>query len=119
MSLKNGMYFSCSLEAFAERIVPPVCIYEDTTRTPESKPLTPIAASFPASEAFDAINEALKADDAARKSALKTANAVFAFTLKNKGGETESWHIDLKEKGTVGKGLGEKPTGTFPSHLRR
>lgn len=70
-------------------------------------------ANFPASEAFDAINDALKADDAARKSALKTANAVFAFTLKNKAGETESWHIDLKNEGTVGKGLGEKPTGTF------
>jgi hypothetical protein len=36
---------------------------------------------------------------------------VFAFTLKNKAGETESWHIDLKNKGEVGKGLGDKPTG--------
>ena len=119
MSLKNGMCLRCSLEASAERIVSRVCDDEDRTITLESKPLTPIIASFPASEAFDAINEALKADDAARKSALKTANAVFAFTLKNKAGETESWHIDLKEKGTVGKGLGEKPTGTFPSHLQR
>ena len=118
MSLKNGMCLSCSLEVSAERIVSRICAYEDT-RTLKSKPLIPITASFPASEAFDAINEALKADDAARKSALKTANAVFAFTLKNKAGETESWHIDLKEKGTVGKGLGEKPTGTSPSRLQR
>lgn len=36
---------------------------------------------------------------------------MFAFTLKNKAGETESWHIDLKEKGTVSAGLGTKPTG--------
>jgi hypothetical protein len=36
---------------------------------------------------------------------------VFAFTLKNKEGKTESWHIDLKEKGAVAKGAGEKPTG--------
>jgi hypothetical protein len=41
---------------------------------------------------------------------------VFAFTLKNKAGETESWHIDLKNKGEVGKGLGDKPTGTPPPH---
>lgn len=114
MSLKNGMCLSCSLEAC--RAFAPMKTGREQLK---SKPLTQITASFPASEAFDAINEALKADDAARKSALKTANAVFAFTLKNKAGETESWHIDLKEKGTVGKGLGEKPTGTFPSHLHR
>lgn len=39
---------------------------------------------------------------------------MFAFTLKNKAGETESWHIDLKNKGEVGKGLGDKPTGETP-----
>jgi hypothetical protein len=42
---------------------------------------------------------------------------VFAFTLKNKEGETESWHIDLKEKGQAGKGLGTKPTGKSNSHV--
>jgi len=41
---------------------------------------------------------------------------VFAFTLKNKAGETDSWNIDLKNKGEVGKGLGDKPTGTFDRH---
>ncbi|OTA70109.1 sterol-binding-like protein [Hypoxylon sp. EC38] len=68
---------------------------------------------FPSSAAFDAINEALNASDADRKDAIKQGNAIFAFTLKNKAGETESWHIDLKEKGTVGSGLGTKPTVTL------
>ncbi|TVY84523.1 Fatty acid-binding protein [Lachnellula suecica] len=69
--------------------------------------------AFPASEAFEAINSALTSSDAERKDAIKKGNAVFAFTLKNKAGETESWHIDLKEKGEVGKGLGTKPTVTL------
>ena len=47
------------------------------------------------------------------KDAVSQANAVFAFTLKNQAGETESWHIDLKEKGAVGKGLGNKPSGMY------
>jgi hypothetical protein len=75
------------------------------------------SAAFPSSEAFDAINSALAASDADRQDAVKQGNAVFAFTLKNKAGETESWHIDLKNKGEVGKGLGEKPTGTSPPHM--
>jgi hypothetical protein len=44
---------------------------------------------------------------------MKQGNAIFSFTLKNAAGETESWTIDLKEKGEVVKGLAEKPTGTF------
>jgi hypothetical protein len=68
---------------------------------------------FPSSAAFDAINSMLKSGEAERKDALKQGNAVFAFTLKNGAGETENWHIDLREKGEVGKGLGSKPTGTF------
>ena len=67
--------------------------------------------AFPSSEAFDVINSALQSSDDERKTAIKQGNAVFAFTLKNKAGETESWHIDLKTKGEVGKGLGDKPTG--------
>jgi hypothetical protein len=70
--------------------------------------------AFPSSEAFETINAALQASDAERKDAIKQGNAVFAFTLKNKAGETESWHIDLKNKGEVGKGLGDKPTGMPP-----
>lgn len=53
----------------------------------------------------------MSASDADRKDAIKQGNAVFAFTLKNKAGETADWHIDLKQSGTVGTGLGEKPTG--------
>jgi len=68
-------------------------------------------AAFPASGAFDQINDALSASEADRKDAVKQAQAIFAFTLKNKAGETESWHLDLKNKGVVAKGLGEKPTG--------
>ncbi|KAI0601328.1 SCP2 sterol-binding domain-containing protein [Biscogniauxia sp. FL1348] len=68
---------------------------------------------FPSSEAFDLINSALSSSEADRKDAIKQGNAVFAFNLKNKAGETESWHIDLKEKGTVGTGLGDKPTVTL------
>jgi hypothetical protein len=56
----------------------------------------------------------LSGSDAERKDAIKQANGVFAFTLKNKAGETESWHVDLKESGRVGTGVG-KPTGVFLS----
>ncbi|POR31434.1 Fatty acid-binding protein [Tolypocladium paradoxum] len=68
---------------------------------------------FPSSAAFDAISEALAGSDEARKDAIKQANAVFAFTLKNKAGETESWHIDLKDSGKVATGAGAKPTVTL------
>ncbi|KND89617.1 Fatty acid-binding protein [Tolypocladium ophioglossoides CBS 100239] len=68
---------------------------------------------FPSSAAFDAISEALTSSDDARKDAIKQAGAVFAFTLKNKAGETESWHIDLKESGKVATGTGAKPTVTL------
>ncbi|KAI0431118.1 SCP2 sterol-binding domain-containing protein [Xylaria sp. FL1042] len=68
---------------------------------------------FPASAAFDAIHSTLSSNDAERKDAIKQGNGVFAFTLKNKAGETESWHIDLKEKGAVGNGIGNKPNVTL------
>ncbi|KAG6099637.1 hypothetical protein E4U31_004319 [Claviceps sp. LM219 group G6] len=67
---------------------------------------------FPSSSAFDAIDSVMSGSDSERKAAIKQANGVFAFTIKNKAGETESWHIDLKESGRVGKGLG-KPTVTL------
>ncbi|KAI1816335.1 SCP2 sterol-binding domain-containing protein [Poronia punctata] len=67
---------------------------------------------FPSSAAFDAISAALSSE-ADRKDAIKQGNGVYAFTLKNKAGETESWHIDLKEKGEVNTGLGTKPTVTL------
>ncbi|KAJ4306230.1 hypothetical protein N0V88_001028 [Collariella sp. IMI 366227] len=69
--------------------------------------------AFPSSVAFEQINSALNASEADRKDAMKQGNAVFAFTLKNAAGETDSWNIDLKNKGVVSKGLGEKPTVTL------
>ncbi|KAF2155280.1 sterol-binding-like protein [Myriangium duriaei CBS 260.36] len=60
--------------------------------------------AFPSSAAFDLINSALSSSDAERKDAIKKGGAIFAFTLKNGSGETDSWFIDLKETGTVGKG---------------
>ncbi|KAL3960804.1 hypothetical protein ACCO45_005921 [Purpureocillium lilacinum] len=71
-------------------------------------------ANVPSSVAFDAIASALDSSPEDRKDAIKQGNAVFAFTLKNKAGETESWHIDLKESGKVATGTGAKPTGTHP-----
>lgn len=93
MSLKNGK---------RERGSPPRAGTITDTRISADK--------FPSSAAFDAINDALSSEED-KKDAIKQGNAVFAFTLKNAAGETESWHIDLKNKGTVGKGLGEKPNG--------
>ncbi|KAE8324651.1 SCP2 sterol-binding domain-containing protein [Aspergillus sergii] len=61
--------------------------------------------AFPSSAAFDAINAALQSDAAERKEAVDKAKAIVAFTLKNEKGQEESWHLDLKEKGEVGKGL--------------
>ena len=60
--------------------------------------------AFPSSAAFDLISSSLSGSEAERKDAIKKGGAVFAFTLKNKAGATESWYIDLKEKGEVGKG---------------
>ncbi|KAF2718718.1 sterol-binding-like protein [Polychaeton citri CBS 116435] len=59
--------------------------------------------AFPSSAAFDLLSSAL-ADDAERKDAIKKGGAIFAFTLKNGAGDTQSWYIDLKETGAVGKG---------------
>ncbi|KAK0385028.1 hypothetical protein NLU13_7506 [Sarocladium strictum] len=67
---------------------------------------------FPSSWAFDTINSALQGEQE-RKDAIKQGKAIFGFTLKNAQGETASWHIDLKETGTCGKGLSDKPTVTL------
>ena len=40
---------------------------------------------------------------------MTQGGAIFAFTLKNKKGEAESWHIDLRTTGQVAKG--EAPAG--------
>jgi hypothetical protein len=70
---------------------------------------------FPSSWAFDTISSALQGEQE-RKDAIKQGKAIFGFTLKNPEGETASWHIDLKNTGTVGKGLSDKPTGEFSSY---
>lgn len=79
--------------------------------------LTITIASFPSSAAFDAISSALSSSDAERKDAVKKGGAVFAFTLKNGDGQQESWYIDLKETGTVGKG--DAPEGKKANGKRR
>ncbi|PWY64863.1 lipid transfer protein [Aspergillus eucalypticola CBS 122712] len=60
--------------------------------------------AFPSSAAFDAINSTLQADAAERKEAINKAKAVVAFNIKNDKGQEESWYLDLKDKGVVGKG---------------
>lgn len=60
--------------------------------------------AFPSSGAFDVINATLQADAAERKDAVEKAKAIVAFTIKNADGKEESWYLDLKEKGEVGKG---------------
>lgn len=70
--------------------------------------------AHPSSAAFDAISQSLSTDEAGRKDAIKKGNAIFAFTLKNDAGAEESWYIDLKKTGTVGKGAPpEKATVTL------
>jgi putative sterol carrier protein len=72
--------------------------------------------AFPSSAAFDAISSVLSTESD-RKAAIKqTGGAIFAFTLKNPAGETDSWYLDLKDSGTVGKGVapeGKKATTTL------
>ncbi|KAI9891979.1 MAG: hypothetical protein M1814_002174 [Vezdaea aestivalis] len=67
---------------------------------------------FPSSAAFDAISSALS-NEADRKDAIKKAGAVFGITLKNSDDVEESWHIDLKKEGVVGKGV--SPQGVKPN----
>lgn len=71
--------------------------------------------SFPASAAFDEISRSLSSPSD-KQDAIKKGGAIFAFTLKNTSGATDSWYIDLKETGTVGKGVapeGKKPAVTL------
>lgn len=66
---------------------------------------------FPSSAFFEIMNSALTSSEADKKQAIEMGKGVYAFTLKNPAGETDSWHIDLRNKGEVGKGLGDKPDG--------
>lgn len=99
MSLKNGQ----SANFYATIAYP-------KRRQGKTCQLTLSPDKFPASVAFDTINAALDSE-AERKDAIKQGNALFAFTLKNAAGETADWHIDLKNEGKAGSGLGNKPTG--------
>lgn len=71
----------------------------------------PPTEKIPASQLFDAINDQLAENPAEVKEAIKKGNGIFAFTIKGKSGVTDSWHVDLKSTGRVGKGIGEKPDG--------
>lgn len=73
--------------------------------------LTAPTDKFPASAFFESMNSALNASEADKKQAMDMGKGIYAFTLKNAAGETDSWHIDLKNEGKVNKGLGEKPDG--------
>ncbi|EXL69411.1 hypothetical protein FOPG_14626 [Fusarium oxysporum f. sp. conglutinans race 2 54008] len=68
---------------------------------------------FPSSVAFDIIQQAMSSTEIKRNNAIKQCNAVFAFVLTNTAGETDSWHVDLKETGKVGKGPCNNPTVTL------
>lgn len=83
MSLKSGMFLS--------------------SRSHICTQLTYLDA-FPSSAAFDVIASSLTSETA-KKDAIKKGNAIFAFTLTNSAKESESWYIDLKKTGAVGKGL--------------
>jgi len=60
--------------------------------------------SHPSSQAFELIHSALQSDPAEKKDAIKKGGAIFGFTLKNADGKEESWYIDLKQEGVVGRG---------------
>lgn len=78
--------------------------------------LTPPAAAFPSSPAFDAISQALSSESAKRDALKAGGGAIFAFTLTNTSGAQESWYIDLKQSAGVGKGAapeGQKPDVTL------
>ncbi|RPB24979.1 sterol-binding-like protein [Terfezia boudieri ATCC MYA-4762] len=69
-------------------------------------------SSFPSSTAFDAISQALSTDSAKQEALKSGGGAIFAFTLTNPSGATESWYIDLKKSVAVGKGTA--PDGHQP-----
>ena len=124
MSLKNGTF--TSLHSPPSSIQP-----RNQPTNPTQHTTTPLALvqeiqgkytnqqytdAFPSSAAFDVINSTLQADPAERKDAIEKAKAVVAFNLKNKDGQEEAWHLDLKDQGVVAKGAapaGGKADGEF------
>lgn len=61
---------------------------------------------FTSSIIFDVIRDGLSDPSQAKQKAesIKKANAIIVFNLKNKAGKVESWYLDLKKNGDVGKG---------------
>lgn len=60
--------------------------------------------AFPSSDAFDLIKQGISANEANKAKYIKQANMVVQFDIKNKEGKSESWYLDVKNKGEVGKG---------------
>ncbi|KAI9810004.1 MAG: hypothetical protein M1826_003795 [Phylliscum demangeonii] len=67
---------------------------------------------FPSSSHFDVISRSLSENEAERAQSIKNGDAIFCFTLKNLQGRVESWYMDLKETGKVGRGTA--PSGKTP-----
>lgn len=63
--------------------------------------------AWPASRAFDLIEEGLKNDDL-KKKFIKQTNSVIQFQLKNAEGKEKTWHLDLKNEGTIKAGTAPK-----------
>lgn len=108
MTLKNGM---------SQVPISPDSPYSNKSVLTHSSLLD----SFPSSQAFDAINDVLTANEAEQKDAVKKGGAIFTFNLKNSQGQEEAWYLDLKESGTVGKGAapaGKKSDGAFAFALQ-
>ncbi|KAL2108317.1 hypothetical protein VUR80DRAFT_3971 [Thermomyces stellatus] len=70
-------------------------------------------AKFPSSAIFDELQHALASSEKERRNAIEQANALLSFVLSNAAGETDSWHVDLRRTGRVGKGAGDNPTAVF------
>lgn len=61
-------------------------------------------AAFPSSKVFDVIDQAISNDEALKKKLIRQTGAIIVFNLKSREGKVESWYLDLKKEGSVGKG---------------
>lgn len=69
---------------------------------------------FPSSAIFDTIKSAVDGDEQLKQKSIKQSKALVVFELKNKQGTVESWYLDMKKTGQVGKGKpSEKPDVTL------
>lgn len=59
---------------------------------------------FPSSAAFDLMHQGITSDEERKKKYLKQANAVVQFDIKNSAGKVQSWYLEAKKTGEVGKG---------------